>query len=306
MGLENGNSFKERIKSLSLEEKIQKEIFDTGASISSKDGFKKRASISSNVIKKENIPNLINYLINPMEKVSDFKSRFNEINEYVSVVEDTIFEIMYNFRETSVPYLKDLVLKSSMPIRVKAMNILCRLAEASIEKDRIVKFIDENIDDLRYEVIIPSVYFITFIKNSPEILSIFERFFYLYNDDYEEYADGLYILENIYRYDRNAITPYIPFLKEYALYKNFRNRPNLDSVFIRNLIGDDRDDMNFCFNNSSGEIGNIKSALFYSKIIPDDDEIYNKLSKWYYSVKDNDLRNKIEVALRKYSSIKGA
>ncbi|MCL2323148.1 MAG: hypothetical protein FWC47_13735 [Oscillospiraceae bacterium] len=306
MGLENRNSIMHRIKSLSLEERIQNEIFRTGFLVNNKDKFKERASISTNIIDKENIPNLISYLFNPMEKVSDFKSRFTGDEEYISVIEDSIFEILYNFKEMSVPYLKDMVLNSNLKIKVKAMNILTRIAKDSKEKESIVSFINENIDDLRYEVIIPTLYFISFIKDSKEVLDIYNRFFTFYDEDYGEYADALYVLENMYLYDKNAITPFLPTLKEYALNKNFRKRPTLNGIFVRNMIGDDNDEINFCFYESLDEVNNIRAALFYTKIVPNDDDIYNRLSYWYNQIQDKDLKNKIECALRKYSAIKEA
>jgi|GEM_PF-4150620 len=305
MGLERSRSFAERIKSLTLEEKIQKEIFEVGLLISNEYEFMERASLAAKIIRKENMPNLINYLANPMEKASDFRSRFVEDREYISVIHDSIFEILYNFEADSIPYLKEMILDSNIIISIKAIKTLCRFAQASIDKDDIIAFISENIDDLRYEVIIPTFYFLTFIKDSPAILDIFDRYFWLYNDDCEEYADALYVLENIYKYDKSAIDPYVHFLKEYALNKNFRDRPNLEGIVTRNIFGDDTDEINFCFNESVGEMNNIRAALFYSKIVPDDKEIHKSLTRWYNSNIDLTLKNKIEVYLRKFSSING-
>ena len=305
MGLEKGRSFAERIKNLTLEEKIQKEIFETGLFINSNCEFMERASIAAKVITKENMPNLIKYLANPMERASYFRSRFVEDREYNSVIHDAVFEILYNFKADSIPYLKEMILDSDVAMSIKAMKTLCRFAQASIEKDDIIIFIDENIDDLRYEVIIPTFYFLTFIKNSSTVLDIFDRYFCLYNDDSEEYADALYVLENIYKYDEFAIDPYIHYLKEYALNKNFRDRPNLEGIVIRNIFGDDTDEINFCFNESVGEMNNIRAALFYSKIVPNDEEIHKSLTRWYNSNIDLTLKNKIEVYLRKFSSVKG-
>lgn len=304
MGLGNNRSFAERIKSLSLEEKIQKEIFETGLLIDNQSEFEKRASFALEVIRKDNIPNLIDYLVNPMKKASYFKSKFSDDKKYISVIHDSVFEILYNYREDAISYLKDLAFDSSIAISIRAMKTLCRLAQGSIDKSNIVMFIDENIDDLRYEVIISSFYFMALIKDSDTIFNIFDRFFHLYHDDCEEYTDALYVLESIYKYDKLSIDPYMHFIKDYALNRNFRNRPDLEGIVLGNIFGEDTDEMNFLFSKSAGEVNNIRAALLYSKIVPDDEEIYKSLCKWYDSISDLNLKNKIEVAMRKFSSIK--
>ncbi len=306
MRLDNENSFFDRIKSLPIEEKIQKEIFETGIMINNKEEFLKRAEIASKAIGVENIERLIGYLTNPMEKASDFKTRFIGMGEYISVIQDSIFEILYYFKNDSIPYLKEMILRSYIPIKIRAMNIICKLASCSIEREDTISFINDNIDDLRYEVIIPSLYFITRIKQSEIILGILDRFFNLYHEEYEEYSDGLYILENIYRYDKKAIGPYIEILKDYALNLTFRDRPNLEGILIKNILGDENDDVNFCFYESIGEINNIRAALFYARIINFDKDIFEKLKKWYTIIKDPTIKNKIEAAIRKYSAHEGA
>lgn len=93
-------------------------------------------------------------LQDPPELASEFKNVKLGLGEWLAMCQYTIFELLYNSYEYSLPIIKDIAFGQYDWTQATALEVLCRLYVDEKISDNILKNINEKLSDMRYETLL--------------------------------------------------------------------------------------------------------------------------------------------------------
>ena len=97
------------------------------------------------------LPYLKSKLQDPPELAAEFKNVKLGLGEWLAMCQYTIFELLYNSYEYSLPIIKDIAFGQYDWTQATALEVLCRLYIDEKISDSILENINEKLPDMRYE-----------------------------------------------------------------------------------------------------------------------------------------------------------
>lgn len=267
--------------------------------------FKAAAKRVASKLEFEKAKELPRYFHNNPPEPKSLKSKtakYGLLGVWMSVCQDSVFEILYNYKEKAIPTLYSIGFGVYDWTQYKAINILCRLADEGIQTDEILKDIGEEINYFRYEAVFPSIESLSRISDNQEIPKIILNIFDEYSND--DPIDGLHILRTLVKNYPESVKSKLEFIKSIARGKGIENRsPLLDGA----VLSIDKEG-NEIYSIRGEEIeGNFEelhrinaTALFYH-LDSTDKEINGLIEYWAKNAKEESHRNMI-IELKKMKS----
>lgn len=243
--------------------------------------IEKASSVAASNIGKEYIERLSTYLEGKISRPPYMKDRYDGLGQWATVIENAVLAILYSFKQYGVDELLKLTM-SNKNIKFKAINILCKLANESIDRDKVIDSIIFIMRDMRENELIKVLGYMSQIKNNGKVeklLKLYYKKYILENKFQDAYEITLDLMNN----RGSLISEELTFIKSIALVEG---KVELSSIVngstglvdLSNLSEDLR----------------IEAAIAFYSIKDDDKEINDRL----HYLKDNSLN----VEIRKYLS----
>lgn len=238
--------------------------------------FAPAAAEVASKIGKDRIP-LLFYLLyengmNEGEQKQDMTLLFQQ------VLENTVFEILYNFGEEAYLMLFDYTFHSEKKMSYKSVEILCRMAADGIHTKEIVQEINQRIDYSNDQQIIPVLHALSLIQKNKTVDTIFSRTVKRYLDQYpknpKNLRKGLSILRRWAYSNSEGPKAYLPLLKDISLGRTQKRKSVANAVEIKTLE-------------------RVRAALIYDYLIPSDKEIHQQFNKWLVMEENPEIRQYI-------------
>lgn len=236
------------------------------------------AKAASN-IGKEYIEVLSTYMKGKISRPVSMKDRYDGLGQWSTAVENAVLAILYSFKQYGVDELLKLTI-SYKDTKFKAINLLCKLANESIERDKIIDSIIFIMRDVKEDEVLKILRYISQIRNNGKVerlIKLYYKKYILENKIQEAYEITLDLLNSRGR----LIDEELVFIKSIAL---------VEGKIDRELIVDGGDG-SLDLSNISEEI-RIEASIAFHSIKEDDKEINNRLRY----LRDNSLN----MELRKY------
>lgn len=135
---------------------LEKFLIEVAKEFEDKDKFKSAAKKVASELEFEKAKELPRYFHDNPPEPESLKSKtakYGLFGVWMSICQDSVFEILYNYKEKAIPTLYSIGFGVYDWTQYKAINILCRLADEGIQTDEIVKDIGDEINQFRYEAI---------------------------------------------------------------------------------------------------------------------------------------------------------
>lgn len=245
------------------------------------DDIEKVAAKAASNIGKEYVERLSNYIAGKVSRPSYMKDRYDGLGQWAMVVENSVLAIIYSFKKHGVDELLKIAV-SNKNIRFKAINLLCKLANEGIEREKITDSIIFIMRDLKEENVLKILSYISQIKVSHKIERLLKLYFKKYileNKIEEAYYIILDLINNRGELTREELT----FIKSMALVEGKIDK----SLILEEELG------LMDLSKLDDEI-RVEAAITFYSIKKDDMEINDRLKY----LKDNSLNHE----LRKYLS----
>lgn len=228
------------------------------------------------------------------ESLKSKTAKYGMFGVWMSICQDSVFEILYNYKEKAIPTLYSIGFGDYDWTQYKAIDILCRFAGEGIQTNEIVKDIGDKINHFRYEAVFPSIESLSLISDNPEIPKIILNLFEKYSND--DLIDGLHILRILLKNYPDNVKSKLAFIKSIALGKGIENRsPLLDGAVLsidkdRNesySIRGERIEENF------EESHRINAATLFYQLDSSDIEINELINHWEKNAKEESHRRMV-------------
>lgn len=232
-------------------------------------------------IGKEYIEKLSTYIEGKISRPSYMKDRYDGLGQWSMVVENSVLAIIYCFKQYGVDELLKIA-AGSKNIRFKAINLLCKLANEGIEREKIIDSVIFIMRDLKEDDVLKILSFISQIKANHKIEKLLKLYFKKYileNKIEEAYNIILDLINNREKLTKEELT----FIKSMALVEGKID----NSLILEDGLG--------CIDLSNlDEEVRIQAIVTFYSIKKDDMEINDRLKY----LRDNSLNDE----LRKYLS----
>ena len=253
--------------------------------------LKARAKIAAYNIGEEHIDLLPEYLTNKIDKTNDLEGKYENLGEWSMVVENSILMIIFSYREKGVHILTEIAYGNTS-LKLKAINLLVRLASEGVCTEKIVDDILNNIMDFDNDDKITIFRFTSKLKGNNKIIALIQHFYkeFLKAEDIERaYQTVVYLINVAQRCTRGHLN----FLKEIAM--------DSKEIDLRKVIELKDGEKNIVNVGDIDEIIKIRAAITFYNMNREDEDINNILiycSKNYDNEKVKDeikelLENKI-------------
>lgn len=293
-----------RIFGIDLE--LQDYLIEVAKEFENEGQFKMAAKNVALKLEFERAKNLVKYFHNnptEPESLKNKTSKYGLLGVWMNICQNSIFEILYNYKEKAIPTLYSIGFGEYDWTQYKAIDVLCRFASEGIKTNEIVTDIGNEINSFRYEAVFPSIESLSRISNNPKIPKIILNIFDEYSND--DPINGLHILTILLKNYPAAVKSKLEFIKSIARGEGIENRsPVLDGA----VLSIDKDG-NESYTIKGEEIeGNFEEshrinaiALFY-QLDTTDKEINELIEYWAKNAKDESHRNMI-IDLKKIKNV---
>lgn len=125
---------------------LEKHILYVAVEFENTDKFSERAKEISLILDYEEATKLIDYFHNnpPVpEELKQSLSKYGVLGVWMEVCQNSIFEILYNYKQKSLPLLFKIGFGQYDWTQHKAIYLLLRLAKENVEKDKIISELRE-------------------------------------------------------------------------------------------------------------------------------------------------------------------
>lgn len=207
--------------------------------------------------------------------LKDTLSKYGLFGVWMDICQNAIFEILYNYKNESIPLLHKLSFGQYDWTQYKALGVLLRFVREGVTDDSILDKLLSDIEDFRYEAIMNILDSLSEIKNSPKANGLFRAIYDLYNDDL---ADSISILEMWSKEYPDAV------LKEKSKIIDILTNPEK-----LNKSG---------YTTETGELLKVKGNILFYKLDKNDGELKRNLEILKETVTDVNLKGKISLALK--------
>lgn len=276
---------------------LEKFLIEVAKEFEDKDKFKSAAKKVASELEFEKAKELPRYFHDNPPEPESLKSKtakYGLFGVWMSICQDSVFEILYNYKEKAIPTLYSIGFGVYDWTQYKAINILCRLADEGIQTDEIVKDIGDEINQFRYEAIFPSLESLSRISNNPEVPKIVLNIFEEYSND--DPIDGLHILRILEKNYPDIVKSKLEFIKSIARGKGIENRsPILDGAVL-SIDKDGNESYSIRGEEIEGsfeEAHRINAAVLFYRLDSTDKEINKLIEYWAKNAKEESHRNMI-------------
>lgn len=241
--------------------------------------MEKAAIKAASNIGKEYVEVLSTYIEGKISRPLSMKDRYDGLGQWSMVVENAVLTIMYSFKQYGVDELLKIAV-SNRSIKFKAINLLCKLANEGIERDKIIDSIIFIMRDQKEVEVLKMLSFISQIKANHKIERLLKLYFkkYILENKIEE---AYYIILDLINNREKLTNEELIFIKSMALVEGKVS----NSLIVEDQVG-------FIDLSKIKEETRIEAAVTYYSIKKDDKEINDRLQY----LKDNSLNGE----LRKY------
>ncbi|HLP93059.1 MAG TPA: hypothetical protein VK168_03440 [Saprospiraceae bacterium] len=284
-----------RIFGIDLE--LQDYLIDVAKEFENEEQFKMAAKNVALKLEFERAKSLIKYFHNNPTEPKSLKnktSKYGLLGVWMNICQNSIFEILYNYKEKAIPTLYSIGFGEYDWTQYKAIDVLCRFASEGIKTNEIVTDIGNEINNFRYEAVFPSIESLSTISNNPKIPQIILNIFDEYSND--DPIDGLHILRILLKNYPEAVKGKLEFIKSIARGGGVENRsPMLDGAVL-SIDKDGNESYSIRGEEIEGnfeELHRINAAALFYRLDSTDKEINELIEYWAKSAKKESHRNMI-------------
>ncbi len=233
------------------------------------------------------------------ETLHSATQKYGFFGVWMNICQNAILEILFNYKEQAIPTLYSIGFGEYDWTQYKAIDVLCRLAKEGIETEDTIKKIGDEIQDFRYEAVMPSLESLSSIPNNKEVSKIILKIF----DEYSkgDPIEGLYILRLLTLNYPNEVKNKLSFIKAIAQGKGIENRSPLLDGAVLSVDEEKKETYSLDGEEIQGnfeEIHKIRAAGLYFFLDDEDNEINQLIDFWEHHAKEESHRNMI-VELKK-------
>ncbi|MEG2291343.1 MAG: hypothetical protein RSC24_15325 [Clostridium sp.] len=269
---------------LEVEDMIIKEILTVVKANDSFNDLKVSSEIAANNIGYKYIDLLPQYLNGKIEKPNELIGIYDDSSSWQIAVDNSILMIIFSYKEKAVETLSKIAYGNTS-LKIKAINLLIRLAAENIETDKIVDDIMNNIMEFTDYDKITIFGFASQIKGNSKIIALIQHFYkeFLRNEDVENaYHSLVYLINTAQRWT----TGHLNLLKAMVI--------DGERIDLRKVIDIKEGEKDFISTTKISDITKIKAALTFYNMNKEDEEINNKLIYWSKNYNDLEVRNEIK------------
>ncbi|MBQ6820042.1 MAG: hypothetical protein IJO26_01940 [Clostridium sp.] len=136
----------------------------------------------------ENINEIAKFLNGKIHRPTKYINKYSNDEEWTVVVENAILMIIYSYKGEAVKILKRVSQKNSK-LNLKAINLLCKLANEKIQRKEIIDWITHNLIAFNDENKIKILGFMSQIKGESQVVGLIQYFYKCFVKEGEiEYA----------------------------------------------------------------------------------------------------------------------
>lgn len=137
-----------------LTEKVGQAIIEVASKTTvSDEAFQTEARKVSLELSEESIDVFQIFFHNPPEIPIELNDYYGGFGHWLSVCQFASFEILFNFREKSLPLIRKVAFGEYDWIQGNAIEILCRFAAENIEREKIITELKREIPEMRLEAL---------------------------------------------------------------------------------------------------------------------------------------------------------
>lgn len=239
-------------------------------------------------IGRNNLEEITRFLNKKIDRETKYIARYSE-EEWNIVVENTILMIVYSYREDAVGILEEITEKYPK-LKLKAINLLCKLASEKVKTDDIVNWIMNKFIDFNDREKIVVLGFMSQIKGNNNVIGLTQYFYkdFVKNGQIDYAIKTLNHLINVADKYTNG---HLKFLKSIAM--------NKKTIKLSEIMGVEEGDPEIIFINNISEALTIDAAIMYYKLDENDKDINGKLQYLSEYSLDENLRRSIKEILDK-------
>lgn len=267
-----------------IEEVIKREILNVAIYHDKFEELKARAKIAANNIGEENIHLLPGYLMGKIYKPNELKGKYESFGQWTMVVENSVLMIIFSFREKGVAVLTKIAYGNTS-IKLKAINLLLKLAKDCICTDEIIDDIIKNINMFTDDEKIDIFTFASQIKENKKVIALIQHFYkeFLKDEDVERAYETVIHLMNV---AQSHTAGHLNFLKVIAM-----DNKKIDLKKVMPIKDGEKE---FIDIDNLDEFIKIRATLTFYNINREDVEINNKLIYLSKHHEDDKVKNEIK------------
>ncbi|WP_068505012.1 transcriptional regulator [Paenibacillus kribbensis] len=278
---------------IDLDMAVPAAIIRVAGFINQPEQFTAEAEKSAAVLGEGALPLFPRYFFgSELQKPESLKGMYEGLGDWLHIQQDTIFEIIYYYKEKAIPMLYEVAFGVYDWTQYKAVRILTRLAREGLDTNQIVDDIISHVDDFRYEAQMPTFYFLSGLTGNKKVASLLERHF-LENLEYDP-IDAFVIFENLYRCSPDAAMKHSDFLKAIARGDGLDGRSPLLDGAIGTIDKNGKQEYHWPNGEPVEEHHQLRAAIFYYWLNPHDEEVNRLLDHWEVNHPEENVRSSIE------------
>lgn len=124
------------------------------SSVHDADGFRSRASAAADDLGPDAIETLATLFHSEHSPPDNLADQFPGLGDWIAARQFAIFEMFYYLREAALPVLRRVAFGEYDWTQGNAIEVLCRLASESVERDQIIAEVRREIPKMRYEALL--------------------------------------------------------------------------------------------------------------------------------------------------------
>lgn len=239
-------------------------------------------------IGRNNLNEIPKFLSKKIDRETKYITRYSE-EEWNVVVENTILMIIYSYRDDAVSILEE-ISESYSRLKLKAINLLCKLASEKVKTEEIVNWIMNKLVDFTDDEKIIVLGFMSQIKSNNNVIGLIQYFYkdFIKNGEIEYAIKTLSHLINV---AEKYTSGHLKFLKNIAM--------NKKTIKLSEIMVVEENDPEFIEINNIDENLSIRAAIMYYKLDENDKDINGKLQYLSEYSLDENLRKTIKEIIEK-------
>ncbi len=278
------------IERLSVGEKIAW----VAAVITTPETFHKRARLATEELGAQCIPLLPSFFHKPPSSPGEAGDQFQGLGQWMAVCQAAIFEMLYYFREASLPLLRQVAFGEYDWTQARAIEILCKFASEGIEREQIDRELAQELPQLRYETVMSVRSVLAQLTAVAHRLKVaFHALIHEYMQ--EDPVDALDLIEALASADPPSTRVYEAFLRKLMRGEMLAGRhPILDGHII-----EQKPDGSEIVHGTPlpSDFHPIRATLVLLRLLPDDETIVAEVRRWATIHPDKQVREELRQQL---------
>ena len=267
-----------------IDKLIRREILNVIQYHDNFEELRARAEIAAYSIGKEHIDLLPEYLNSKIDQPIELGSKYETLAEWSMVVENSVLMIIFSYRENSIDILTSIAYGDTK-VRLKAINLLIRLASEGVATDRIIDDIMNNIMEFNNDEKLIIFGFASKLKGNKKIIALIQHFYkeFLKAEDVERAYKVLIYLINVAQRCTNG---HLNFLKFIAM--------DNKEIDLKQVIDIEEGEKDIVPVGDIDEISKIRAALTFYSINQEDEDINNILIYCSENYDNEEIKSEIK------------